>query len=152
MKEKEKYCNILYNKILQDVIKPISGDKTTYMNELLGIGKKLLGVKFKGVYASDKIPKLNDLSPYAILNLDTSKEAGSHWVAIAKHGNNTYLYDSFGRNDTRIIPNLQFSGNGRIINTDNDVEQKIEETNCGARSLAWLLFFDKFGSKCALLI
>lgn len=148
----EKYCNILYNKILQDIVKPISGDKTTYLNEILGIGKKLLGIKFKGVYPSDKIPKLNDLSPYAILNLDTSKESGSHWVAIAKYGNKTYLYDSFGRKDTQIIPNLEFSGNGRIINTDNDIEQNINQMDCGARSLAWLLFFDKFGSKCALLI
>ena len=49
---------------------PLIGDKTTYLSELLRIGKKLFGVKFKGVFPSDKIPKLNDLSPYAILNLD----------------------------------------------------------------------------------
>ena len=150
--KKERYCNLLYNKILKDIVKPISGDHTTYLTELLGIGKKLFGIKFKGVYPSDKIPKLNDLSPYAILNLDTSKESGSHWVAIAKHGNNTYLYDSFGRKDTQIIPNLQFTGNGKIINTEKDAEQKIQEMDCGARCLAWLLFFDKWGAECALMI
>lgn len=152
MSEKERYCNLIYNKILKDIVKPISGDSTTYLTELLGVGKKFLGVKFKGVFPSDKIPKLNDLSPYAILNLDTSKESGSHWVAIAKHGDDTYLYDSFGRRDTQIIPNLQYSGNGRIINTDNDAEQKIEELDCGARCIAWLIFFDKWGEKCAMLI
>lgn len=148
----EKSCNLIYNKLLKDIVKPISGDQTTYLTELMTIGKKFLGVKFKGVYPSDKIPKLNDLSPYAILNLDTSKESGSHWVAIAKHGNITYLYDSFGRRDTQIIPNLQYSGNGRIQNTDRDVEQKINEMDCGARCIAWLIFFENWGVKCAILI
>ena len=147
-----RYNELIYNKVLNDIIKPISGDKTTYLNEILGIGKKMLGVKFKGVYPSDKIPKLNDLSPYAILNLDNSKESGSHWVAIAKHGDNTYLYDSFGRDGVKIIPSLYYSGNGKIINTDNDAEQKIIEMDCGARSLAWLVFFDKWGAECAKLI
>jgi hypothetical protein len=151
-KNKEKYCNLIYNKILKDIVKPISGNKTTYLSELLAIGKKLFGVKFKGVFPSDKIPKLNDLSPYAILNLDRSTESGSHWVAIAKHGDNTYLYDSFGRKHTQIIPNLYYSGNGKIIDTDNDAEQKVYEIDCGARSIGWLLFFDKWGPECALLI
>jgi len=140
---------LIYNKILKE-IKPLGN--TTYLSDLLGLSKKLLGVKFKGVFPSDKIPTLNDLSRYAILNLDKSTESGSHWVAIAKHGDITYLYDSFGRKNTQIIPNLKFSGNGRIIDTDYDAEQKIYEIDCGARCLAWLLFFDKYGPKCALLI
>jgi len=149
---KEKIANLLYNKVLKDIIYPLTGDKTTYLTELNGIGKKMLGVKFKGVFPADKIPKLNDLSPYAILNLDTSKEPGSHWIAIAKEGNDTYVYDSFGRKNTKIIKNLLFSGNGRIIDTDNDIEQKISETDCGARSIAWLVFLDKWGIGCAKLI
>ena len=150
--KKERYCELIYNKVLSDVVKPITGDQTTYLGELLGAGKKLLGVKFKGVYPSDKIPKLNDLSPYAILNLDTSKERGSHWIAIAKKDNNTYMYDSFGRKNMKIIPNLAYSGNGRIIDVDRDAEQKILEMDCGARSIAWLVFFDRWGADCAKLI
>ena len=150
--KREKYCNLIYTTILKDIITPIAGNNTTYLSELLEIGKKLLGDKFKGVYPSDKIPKLNELSPYAILNLDTSREKGSHWVAIAKKDNNTYLYDSFGRRDTQIIPNLRFSGNGKIINTDDDQEQKVTEYDCGARCIAWLVFFDKWGADDAMLI
>ena len=122
------------------------------MNDLLGISKKMLGIKFKGVFASDKIPILNDLQPYAILNLDSSKQPGSHWIAIAKTNNETMIYDSFGRQTSKIIKNLIFSGNGRIIESDRDIEQKIIETDCGARSLAWLIFFDKFGVEKAKLI
>ena len=150
-KQKEKDAELLYNKILKNVER-LTGDKTTYLEQLNGVGKKLLGVKFKGVFPSDKIPKLNDLSPYCILNLDKSKEPGSHWVALAKHGNNSILYDSFGRDNKQIIPALRYSGNGRIIDTDDDVEQKILETNCGARSLSWLKFFDEYGAKNAMLV
>ena len=131
---------------------PHTGNKTTYLDQLNGIGNKLLGVKFAGVYPSDKIPILNDLKKYAILNLDTSKEPGSHWVAIAKNEDDTYIYDSFGRCHTKIIKGLVYSGNGRIINCDLDAEQHIKETNCGARSLAWLCLFDIWGVNVAKLI
>jgi hypothetical protein len=149
---KKKDAEILYNKLLKDVVEPLTGDRTTYLQELNGIGKKLLGVKFKGVFPSDKIPRLNDLSPYCILNLDKSTESGSHWVALAKNGRDSILYDSFARDHKKIIPALKYSGNGRIIQPEDDVEQKILETNCGARCLAWLVFFDKYGAKNAMLI
>ena len=149
---KHQVVDRLYKEKLKEIEKYYTGDRTTYLKELEGAGKKLLGVKFKGVYPSDKIPKLNDLSPYCVLNLDSSKEPGSHWVALAKNGDVSILYDSFGRHNNEIIPDLKFSGNGRIIDTDRDVEQKVLETNCGARSLAFLCIFDKYGANIAKMI
>ena len=148
---KHQTADKLYKEKLSQIEK-LTGDKTTYLKQLNGVGNKLLGVKFKGVFPSDKIPKLNDLSPYCILNLDSSKESGSHWVALAKNGNQSILYDSFGREHPTIIPQLRYSGNGKILDTDNDAEQKIRETNCGARCLAWLSIFDKHGQAMAMLI
>ena len=148
---KESEAEKLYNAYLKQIYKLI-GNKTTYLTQLLGAGKKLLDIKFKGVFPSDKIPKLNDLSPYCILNLDRSNEPGSHWISLAKDGDRTLIYDSFGRDYKRIIPNIAYSGNGTIANTDKDSEQKISETDCGARSLAWLLLFDKHGWDVAKLI
>lgn len=144
----------LYKLKLKEIEKYHTGDKTTYLGELNGAGKKLLGVKFKGVFPSDKIPKLNDLSPYCILNLDTSKEPGSHWIALAKNDgkDHTMVYDSFGRHNHTIIPKLRYSGNGRVVDADRDAEQKVLETNCGARSLAWLCIYDKWGEDVARLI
>jgi hypothetical protein len=155
MSKKEKQIELVYNKILKQIIEPLSGDGTTYLTELNGIGKKLFGVKFKGVFPSDKIPKLNDLSPYAILNLDTSKQPGSHWIAIAKYPdkNKTLLYDSFARKGSKIIKSLSYSGNGRIINSDlKDREQDVMETNCGARCLSYLVVVEKYGFDAAKLI
>jgi hypothetical protein len=152
---KEKKAEYIYNKVLRDIIEPMTGDNSTYLTQLNGVGHKLFGCKFKGVFPSDKIPKLNDLAPYAILNLDTSKEPGSHWIAIAKypHENKTIMYDSFGRSDKKIIPTLKNSHNGIIYDADStDVEQKLLETNCGARCLAFLVVYDRWGEDYAKLI
>ena len=149
----ERECMKKYNIILKHIEKHL-GKTTTYSDKLHSVGKKLLGVKFKGVFPSDKIPKLNDLSPYCIVNVDNSKEAGSHWMSIVKSNSksNCILYDSFGRRNTMIIPSLRFSGNGKIIDTDRDAEQKIKEENCGARAISWLVFYDKYGEKNAMKI
>lgn len=140
-----------YNEYLKKIVRPLLGNDTTYLNDLEKVGRKLFGVKFKGVYPCDKIPKLNDLSPYCIANLDNSKQCGSHWIGIAKiHGKNECLvYDSFGRSYKKIIPILGYNGNGKIINTDRDIEQKVLENNCGERSMAWLCVYDKKGYKTA---
>lgn len=144
----------LYNHILKKQIYPLVGEKSTYMNDLDRVGRKLLGIKWKGVFPSDKIPKLNDLKPYCILNLDRSTESGSHWISLAKiHGKDKCIcYDSFGRSNKKIIPSLQKSGNGTIEDTDRDAEQDIMQTDCGARSLGWLVMLDKHGLEKARLI
>jgi Ulp1 family protease len=60
-----------------------------------------------------------------------------HWIALVKdvHNDRCLVYDSFGRTHTKIIPNLRFSGNGRVVDTDRDPEQHPKETNCGQRCL-----------------
>jgi hypothetical protein len=151
---KELEAEKIYNNYLLNEVYPLIGNKTTYLGKLEGASKTKLKVKFKGVFPSDKIPKLNDLTPYCILNLDKSTESGSHWIALAKleNSNDCVIYDSFGRDYKEIIPNLNLSGNGRIINSDLDQEQEISETDCGARCLSFLLVFDRHGSEMAKLI
>lgn len=150
---RERYALSTYNSILKNIEKE-TGNKSTYSNDLERIAKEKIGISFKGVFASDRIPHLNSIYRYAILNLDSSMDAGSHWIAIAHdyEKNITYCYDSFGRKNVKIIPKLKLSGNGRIIDTDRDAEQDIREENCGARSLAWLVFYELYGSKASLLI
>jgi hypothetical protein len=153
--EKHQRAEHIYKLYLTRIVYPLVSDKTTYSSQLLGAGKKLLGVKFKGVFPSDKIPKLNDLAPYCILNLDKSDQSGSHWIAVVKckyPSKDSIVYDSFGRDHKKIIPNLDISGNGRIINTDRDAEQKVLEDDCGARCLSFLLVYDNYGRNTAMLI
>lgn len=146
-----KKAEQLYNNELKK-IKKIVGNKTTYLNDLNKAGIKLLGGNFYGVYPSDKIPKLNNIKCCCILNLDKSGEPGTHWIGIYKFGNKTLCYDSFGRRHTQIIKNLKFSGNGIIYDTDKDKEQKIYETNCGARALSFLMCCKKYGFDIAKYI
>lgn len=148
---KKQLAEKLYNKYLKEIEElHTKHNSTTYLTELLGHGKKLFGVKFRGVYPSDKIPKLNNLQPYCILNLDKSNETGSHWVALCRNSDGTCIfYDSFGRHHTRIISNLELSGNGRIVNSEKDKEQRISETNCGQRCLAFIKLLHMWGPDVA---
>lgn len=141
-----------YQSLIDNEINNFLGSDTTYGNNLEKVALKFLGSKFRGVFPSDKIPKLNDIKKYAILNLDSSNQSGSHWIGLAYNNGDVIVYDSFGRNTKKIIPSLLQSGNGRVIMTDNDSEQRLKEDNCGQRSLAWLMTFDKLGPEMALLI
>ena len=143
------YINLLNDKILKDVIYPTLGKETTYLNQLEQFGKSLFGKKFKGCYPSDQIPKLTNETPYCILNLDTANQNGSHWVGVCKDGDKTYIYDSFGRTNKKIIPTLKTSGNGKIRDTDIDVEQEIWQLDCGQRSMAFLCLCDGWGIEVA---
>ena len=151
--KEEQKAEEYYNKVLKYIENNKTGKKTTYSDQLEKICRELFTVKFKGVFPSDKIPKLSSLAPYCILNLDKSTEPGSHWVALSKCNDGAMLYDSFGRDDTIIIKDLRFSGNGKIVDVDRkDVEQKVKEMNCGARCIAWLLVFNDLGEEYAKLI
>lgn len=149
----EKKAEQYYNKVLKYVENNKTGKTTTYSTTLDKVCRELFGVKFKGIYPSDKIPRLNTLSKYCILNLDKSNEPGSHWVALAHCPEGAMFYDSFGRDDTTIIKGLRFSGNGKIVDSDKkDKEQSVKQFNCGARCIAWLLTFEDLGEEYAKLI
>lgn len=138
----------IYNTLLRKVEKRM-GNETTFSNDLHNVAKSLLGHKFQGIFTADKLPKLTKTQPYAIVNLDSSWEEGSHWIALAKSGKKVIFYDSFGRPNSSILPLLK---GGNVVNTEDDAEQKMEETNCGQRSTSWLLLFDKYGEKMALQV
>jgi hypothetical protein len=143
MNTKQK-AEMYYDYILNNISHKLVGNTTTYLDTLNDIGIKLFDDKFIGVFPSDKIPILNN-NQYVILNLDKSGQAGSHWVSVVKHNNKAYLYDSFGRKASKIIPSLIKSGNGIIVDTELDAEQIASEYDCGARAITSLLVMDLFG-------
>ena len=146
----EKKCMKLYNSILRIVKKDI-GSNTTYTDTLHRYGKKKLGSEFVGVTASDRIPRLSLTKRYAIVNLDNHNEKGSHWVALCYTDDKEHLvYDSFGRRANKILKNkLEMFD---VINSDLDREQSYRESDCGARSLAYCIFHNIYGTEAALKI
>jgi hypothetical protein len=144
--------DVLNKKVIKKVEKMV-GRGTTFGSQLMKAGKTLLGKAFAGVFASDEIPHLKGIQRYAILNLDKSWQPGSHWIGLAREGKNDYIiYDSFGRKSSKIVPEVFNKTKGYVIDVDPDPEQKVNEDNCGARSLAWLHIYDKYGPGVALLI
>ncbi|GFQ86938.1 uncharacterized protein TNCT_2171 [Trichonephila clavata] len=56
----------------------------------------LLRSKFGGVYASDELPQTLGSYSCFIVNLDSKRKPGSHWVAIAFRNNTCYYFCSYG--------------------------------------------------------
>lgn len=51
---------------------------------------------FRGVYMRDKLPKKPKRIECAIINLDSYKNEGTHWVAYVKLNDYCEYFDSFG--------------------------------------------------------
>lgn len=150
--KKKRLAENKYHESLRDIVK-IVGNKTTHSSQLEYFGKKLFGKNFVGVFTCDLIPKKIPRGHFAIVNLDSSDMTGSHWVSIAKEeeSDTIWVYDSFGRSTHKILPSIYGEGR-KIKTTERDPEQDNEETNCGARSLAFLKVFHDLGHDYAKYI
>lgn len=51
---------------------------------------------FRGVFMRDELPKTPLENECGIINLDISKNPGTHWVAYAKFKNYVEYFDSYG--------------------------------------------------------
>ena len=137
-------------------------NKTTTTSELNKIGKELFGSKYLGTFAQDALPPViySKISKYAIINVDTTGMSGTHWIGIAGltasprsfdqrslTNGKIMVFDSFGRASKTLLPLLR-----QTIDTDSDAEQKQIQLSCGQFSMAWLVFFDRYGPKNAKLI
>jgi hypothetical protein len=106
--------------------------------------------KYNGTYSSDTLPNLTHDKPYSIINVDTSKQPGSHWIAIAKYKTKYLVFDSFGRKTKTLVNSMYKKYNP--IDTDYDKNQKRSENDCGQRCISFLRVFDKYGFDHAKLI
>ena len=138
-----------YNSIVAVIERRMGKSTTTDNVELERMGRTLLGAKFKGVYASDGVPALTANKPYAVIN--NKPAPGEHWLGVARvpRTGRVMVYDSFGRSHAKLLPGVLPPG---TQDTDRDIEQSVAQTNCGQRSLAWLVVFDKLGPAAARLV
>ena len=124
------------------------GGGITTGRQLNELGAALFGKLWRGVYASDQIGRPGRDGAY-IINLDSSDEPGSHWVGLYifkgfNDSRRSLLFDSFGRPTAEILPGLVGYGA-----TDPDKNQRIKQTDCGARSMAFLVLADTWGYNLA---
>ena len=127
----KSHGELVYEKMVAKVIRKLGHTKTTSREELNNLGKHFLGSKYVGTFAKSEPYTLSKAKPYAIVN--TTDEPGEHWQAVVYVDGVEYFYDSFGEGDS-----------------EPDAEQHINETNCGQRSLGWLMTCHKAGLLTAL--
>ena len=132
----------MFNRSYTKVVKLIGHYNTTHNVELDRIGKKLIGKKFIGVFASDAYPKFDGSESYCIVNLSKTNTNGTHWVARMCKRNTILWYDSFARKISSLIPT------SRGVDTSlapSSMDQEVEQMDCGQRSLAALYVGFKMG-------
>lgn len=104
--------------------------------ELKKFAKMLKIPHFRGVYMRDTLPKKPYIKECAILNLDSVKNSGTHWVAYVKRGREVIYFDSFG--DLTPPLELQKYLRGSIIKYNSGNFQKYNSYNCGHLCLSFL--------------
>lgn len=111
--------------------------------DLIKYVKKLKIPHFRGIFMRDSMPSS---SPWnnesAIINLDTLRGPGTHWVAYKKTGYSVLYFDSFGS----LKPPqelLRYLGSKCKITYNFEAYQSYNTVNCGHLCLEFLYKNDK---------
>lgn len=102
--------------------------------------EKLKIKRFRGVYMRDHLPDRGPLKyESAIVNLDSEKGIGSHWVAYVKKDKNVYYFDSYGnlKPPIELVSYLTRQHNCSIFYNHNNF-QSYSSFNCGHLCLKFL--------------
>lgn len=91
---------------------------------------------FRGVFMRDKLPKNVHHNECGIVNLDSYKGSGTHWVAYYKNGDQVEYFDSFG-NLQPPIEIIKYLGSDIKYNYNR--KQNFDSFNCGHLCLKFLL-------------
>ncbi len=140
-----------FKKYKKYIIKQL-GKKALDDLQICRLAKELLGKKFIGVYAQDKLPVKTG---YYIINTDLSKTINSdtcHWVGVYQTPKTLYIYDSYGRNTSFVLPYIYKNTKKKIVESKKDPEQFGKSALCGQLSLAWLCVVHDLGIRKALTI
>ena len=143
----------LYDQIL-NLLRAKYGTQEQWSSDIDTIMRSLFGNKACKTVPFD-LYEPNKNNSYCVINTDSSKQKGAHWVSIYKKNNNLYVYDSFGRKTSNILKKfykkMKVLGY-KIIESKNDPEQKTSQKDCGLRCISFLLVVKFKGIDEALTI
>ena len=91
---------------------------------------------FRGVFMRDTLPESPNHTECAIVNFNTSDQAGSHWVCYYKNGINRIYFDSFGQVTPMEIQKYlksktEFDLDKSVIQRNTDIVQHVNTHVCG---------------------
>lgn len=91
---------------------------------------------FRGVYSRDRLPKRKKRSEFGILNLDSSRNKGTHWCAWRRIKNIIFYFDPWG-----IPPPIEFRHYANPIKVvfSTRTFQNYFCEHCGALCLIFIL-------------
>ena len=129
-------------------IEDILGSGVTNNLQLTKLGHELFGNDYIGTWSSDQMPKYIKENQCFILNTDSSRSRNKngHWVAFIKSNSKLYFYDSYARPAYKLSKHWATKKMYNANTTDRD--QSYKESDCGSRSMAFLVLFKKYGEKC----
>jgi hypothetical protein len=106
----------------------LSDEELTLMSQQL----PNLHPAFKGVFTKDMMPDLRDREGCVIVNLETSQQDGSHWVACGNKAGQGWYFDSFGLD----VPIPIRKHLPKLTLRENDEIQAEASDMCGLYALA----------------
>ena len=145
-----KYELLKYYEQALVYVQDIIGDRVTNNLQLNKIGNKLFGSDYLGTYSSDPFPKYIREGQVFILNTESSRENGLHWVAFAKINKKLYYYDSFSRNKDEL--SLYWKNRKMINSNKTDRDQSNKSDECGSRAMSWLILIKRFGENAVNVV
>ena len=116
------------------------------------IGLREFGRKWGRTHPSDQLPAFKKDRFYVVNNAG-HRSPGTHWLGVySSSGGRIYVYDSFSRPVTRLIPRaVKKIREENILEEANFVpDQRGASSVCGQLSLAWLLLVRDMGIRKAL--
>ena len=115
---------------LEDGARPLTNFDIDSLVEYLDIPN------YKGTFMKDQLIGKPKETECAVINLQNSNQAGSHWVAFYKDGEQRIYFDSFGQiPPTEIQKYLktaeEYKQNIPVIQRNTDIVQKPNTNICG---------------------
>ena len=109
---------------------------------------KELNIKnFRGVFMRDTLPNKIKNNEVGIVNLDSIKNSGTHWVCYYKNKDKCYYFDSFG-----LDPPIELQ---KYLNSDIELStfqiQKFNIHHCGYYCILVLKLLEKYNYKNIIL-
>ena len=107
-------------------------DKPLTNFELLDYTKRLFIKNLRGVFMRDNLPLVPQENECGIVNFNTTKQSGSHWVCYFKKGDERIYFDSYGQITLYEIQKyLKRPGEKEVIQRNTDVIQPVGTSICG---------------------
>ena len=128
------------------------GREALFDDQIDVVGRREFGRRWGGVHPSDGVPPWKS-NRYYVINSGFRGGPGAHWVALyASPAGRVYVYDSFARTSTKIVPaTVRRLGPKHFIEDANGVaDQRGASEICGALSLAWLMLVRDVGIRRSL--